>query len=165
MLDRYFSRPLFWDYLIGLIGALLGYVFISRGYILPPKLDHLISTSSDLLTISLTFAGFVLTLLTILITFKGSAPKVDNNNLQDQPLFNIFFGTDYYFETVKHLKNAIKSLLFLSVGGYFIKLILTTKEPNILFLFCILGVVVIAFTLMRCVWILNQIIELQKRSS
>jgi len=165
MLDRYFKRPLLWDYIVGMLSSFFGYAALIKCYIKPPKLDHLISTSSDLLTIALTIAGFVLTLLTILITFKGSTPTVDSEEIDNQPIFNVFFGTEYYFETVRHLKNSIKSLLFVSVAGYFIKLLVASKEPQILFLFCILGVAVIALTLMRCLWILNKIIDLQSKNN
>lgn len=130
--------------------------------IIYPDKDTLTSISSDLFTISLTIAGFVLTLLTILITFKSSTTTNKDSNPEKESLFNLFFATNYYFETVKHLKNAVKSLLLISISGFFIKLLITPHALIALFYFSAFGLVIIAITLARSLIILSKIIQLQK---
>jgi tellurite resistance protein TehA-like permease len=161
MLDYYFRRPLFWDYLLAMLVTVAAYFGLTANIITQPPKDQILSTASDLLTISLTIAGFVLTLLTILITFKSSSTVSSQTNQEEEPVFNVFFGTSYYFETVKHLKNGIKSLLFVSIAGYFIKLLISTHSQLLIYLFSIFGVVIIGLTLSRCLIILSKIIKLQ----
>lgn len=126
-----------------------------------PTNEQISSTASDLLTISLTIAGFVLTLLTILITFKSSSNVTSVTNPESEPAFNLFFGTSYYFETVRHLRDGVKSLLVISILGFFVKLLINPKAPYVLFLFCLFGVVIIALTLSRTLMILSKVIKLQ----
>lgn len=61
---------------------------------------------TDLITISLTLAGFILTLITVLITFKSSSKIKKLEVDSKEPIFDLFFATSLYFETVRHLKIA-----------------------------------------------------------
>lgn len=162
MLDRYFRNPLLYDYSLGLLISIsILYIYI-RGYFKLPKIEYTLSTSSDLSTISLTLAGFILTLLTILITFKAGS-KIDKSvNPEKQTIFDLFFVTNLYFETTKHLKNCIKSLLFISVLGYSLKLLLSESLLKYLFFSNSLGLVILVLTLLRSLLILTRIIDLQK---
>lgn len=164
MLDRYFRNPLLYDYSLGLLISIsILYTYI-RGYFKLPKIEYTLSTSSDLSTISLTLAGFILTLLTILITFKAGS-KIDKSvNPEKQTIFDLFFVTDLYFETTKHLKNCIKSLLFISVLGYSLKLLLSESWLKYLFFSNSLGLIILVLTLLRSLLILTRIIDLQKNN-
>lgn len=162
MLDKYFKRPLFWDYFLSIIILAIIIIFYKRGIIVIPKADHVLSIASDLSTIALTLAGFILTLLTVLITFK-STTKIDETNPQEKnTLFELFFGSPFYFETVKHLKNCIKSLVFIAVFGFTIKLFVREDSCKFIFFYNVMGLIIIVLTLLRSLLILEKIIEIQK---
>lgn len=164
ILDLYFRRPIFWDFLISLFLCIVSYYLFKNGIIELPTKEETIAITTDITTISLTLAGFILTLLTVLITFKSSSPIniKKNGNEVDQTVFSLFFTSGYYFETVRHLKNCIKSLIFIAVFGFAIKLFLpATYKPNAFF-FNVIGLGIILLTIWRCVLILSKVLELQR---
>ena len=163
MLDWYFKKTLIVDYTLSiLISLVVYYCYIHYKFTLP-KVEVLLSITGDLSTISLTFAGFILTLLTILVTFKTGVQAPTDENQHIVPLFDIFFSTPLYFKTITLLKNAIKSLIFIAMIGYVAKLILRDQNLYFLFFYDIIAVCIITLTLWRNLTILNLILALQKR--
>jgi hypothetical protein len=161
MLDIYFRRPIFWDYLIAILLTSLVTLLSYKKKIDIPSGEHLYSIVSDLTTISLTMAGFILTLLTVLISFKSTSRSKKDFSEKDS-LFEIFFSTNLYYETIMHLKNAIISLSVISVIGYIFKLSITSKYYHVLFSYNMLGIIIIFFTVWRSLLILSKIIKIQK---
>lgn len=162
MLDLYFKRPLVWDYSISIILIVIFYSLNFKGYVSIPNENYLVGIISDLSNISLTSAGFILTLLTVLITFKSSN-NFKNQSLEDfENTFDLFFASNLYFETVRHLKNCIKSLIFVALLGYVFKLIMFKIQEIALFLYCILGLIILILSLWRCLLILSRILNMQK---
>jgi hypothetical protein len=162
MIDKYFKRPVFWDYLLSLSLSIMICILVKRYGFQIPKDEIILSIVSDLSTVALTLSGFILTLLTVLISFKSTSKSKNDILLETDSLFDIFFSTNLYFETVKLLKNAIISLTLIAVTGYSLKLILDTKNYFMLFAFNILSLFVILLTLLRCLTILSKIIKIQK---
>lgn len=162
MLNHYFKRPLFWDYLISTITCITISLCKKRFVIIFPKEEYVYSITSDLSTISLTLSGFILTLLTVLITFKSSTGITKENYNEDNTVFELFFASDLYFETVKVLKDCIKSLVFISVIGYTLKLAINIVTHNFLFYFNVLSLIIILLTLSRSLFVLSKIIDMQK---
>jgi hypothetical protein len=164
ILDQYFKRPIVWDCVIASFLTLAVFL-LRRKNILHATLDtNLYSIVSDLSTIGLTMAGFILTLLTVLVSWKSTTkpfPK-DQRNYGEATAFEMFFSTPYYFETVRHLKWAIVSLTILSITGFSLKLFLKTDLYHLLYFFNAFGIIIILFTMIRSVMILSQIIKLQK---
>lgn len=162
LIDFYFKRPLIFDYLIGLLVVIILKISIDKKPDLLPDYEQLIETISDLANISLTSAGFILTLLTLIITFKSSNKlKIEDASTKNSR-FEIFFASKLYFETTKHLKNCIKSLLVISLFGYLFKLMVDEKLKIFLFLYSVLSLTVLLMTLWRCLLILSAILRLQK---
>lgn len=162
ILDIYFRKPIFWDYLVCLLLCILSIILEYKGIVILPSKEESIAITTDVTTISLTLSGFILTLLTVLITFKSSAPTNKNLKNEEQSLFSLFFTTEYYFVTTKHLKNCIKSLLFIAVIGFAIKLFLPGYLKSKSFFFNIVGLGIIILTIWRCVLILSKVLELQR---
>lgn len=164
VLDYYFKRPIFWDVILALILVAIVYkITIYFGLGIPTK-DQLISVISDLSNISLTSAGFILTLLTLLITFKSSSSSKIEDMTNDNSRFEIFFTSRLYFITVKLLKYCIISLIFISIIGYCLKLI-DFKNNLFLFLTGVFILFILIITLLRCLLILTKILELQKHNN
>ncbi|MEY2702841.1 MAG: hypothetical protein RLY43_1479 [Bacteroidota bacterium] len=163
MLDNYFKKPLFWDYLISIIIVLIISRLCFLGIILIPLEDKYTAIASDITNISLTSSGFILTLLTVLITFKSGSDITEKKVKETNSTFELFFSSSLYFETVKHLKNCIKSLLIISILGFTLKICLTGSYIYLIFYFNIIGLTIIVLTLWRCLLILSKILEMQKR--
>tara|TARA_B100000378_G_scaffold276363_1_gene274153 strand:- start:15446 stop:15940 length:495 start_codon:yes stop_codon:yes gene_type:complete len=163
ILDYYFKRPLFYDYLISIIVIVV--VYYSKYYFcFPfPKLERSITISSDLANVAFTVAGFILTLLTLLITFKSSSKISKESYSYDETVFNMFFVSNLYFETIKILKNCIKSLIVIAFIGYSLKLGLSKEIINYIFYYNIFALCIIVLTLYRCLLILNKILKMQEK--
>lgn len=163
MIDKYFKNPLFWDYFIGLFIITFVKSLLCFDKLSIPSNNIIFSISSDISNISFTSAGFIITLTTVLVTFKGGSRITKENYDSTNSIFELFFVSDLYFDTIKHLKNCIKSLIILSVLGYIIKLFFSCNKDEYLFLYCVMGILIIAITLWRCLLILTKILNLQKQ--
>ncbi len=162
IIDKYFRRPLVWDYLIAATFAAVALLMLNRGIISLPKEEYVYGMISDLATVSLTMVGFILTLVTVLISFK-STNKVNPSALKPtDSTFDVFFASHFYFQTIKLLKNGIKSLTLTALTGYCLKLVVDHLYYKILFIFCFIGLIIILMTVGRCLLILTRIIKIQQ---
>jgi len=177
VLDAYFKRPIFWDILTAgilmttfdvinirdLIGLEIHYV--------PESYIETMSTSI------ITFAGFVLTIITIIITFKNTLPEEfsevhEKNDKSEQPVKSRppdevkskvvkFYHSKYYEMTLALLMNSVKimfALFFLLISCYFINNLSQKIYLHVLLCSLILTI----FTLFRFLLILKIIIDFQK---
>ena len=164
MIDKYFKRPIFWDCLLGILISGIIIFLVRKTAFQVPKDETILSIVSDLSTIALTLSGFILTLLTVLISFKSTAKSKKDINFGSDTLYEIFYSTDLYFETVRHLKNAIIGLTFTAIIGYSLKLTLVSEYYIVIFAFNLFSLIIILLTLCRCLLILSKIIKIQKEN-
>lgn len=162
MLKKYFNKPVLFDYVVITVLIISVYILWHKGIISTPNNTNLISIATDIANISLTATGFILTLLTIIITFKGSSTVTkENYNPEEHSVFEAFINTSLYSETINILKGAIKSLIFVALLGYILKLSLNDRYFHVLFFYNIGGLFIIVSSLLRSLFILNKIIEWQ----
>ena len=161
-MNTYFKSPILWDYFLITIINILLCVLVNQNILLIPNDDYNLSMTSDISNIGFTSAGFVLTFLTLLITFKSSTTTNKETGDETDTLFNLFLATGLYDETIKHLKNAVKSLIFMAIIGYSFKLLLNPTHQYLTYYFNISGVFLTAITLWRCLIILTKILKMQK---
>src|ERR1700744_1066445 len=164
MIDAYYKKPLLYDYSLAILIAVILYFLYWHQTITLPAKDVNTSMATDIATISLTLAGFILTLLTVLITFKTGAKIPNSTNQEELPLFNLFFSTRYYYDTVDLLKGAIKSLVFVAILSFTLKLILRDNQLEYLFFGNVGGLIIIVATLLRNLLILTKIVDLQREN-
>jgi len=160
ILEKYFERPIFWDCFISIIMSSLIFSLLHFKIIPLPSLDNVISITTDISNISLTSTGFILTLLTVLITFRGydkRSDKIDDSG----SVFQVFFSTKLYKMTVDLLKDCIKSLVLISLLGFILKLFSSSSQNLILFIFNTFGFSILCLTLIRCMLILSKLIDLK----
>lgn len=162
MLDRYFRNPLIWDYVVSTLFVVVALYLVHIRFLEIPSEEHLYSTVSDMSTIALTMAGFILTLLTVLISFKSTNKIAKDQVKEDDKVFDLFFVSKLYFQTVEILKNGIKSLTIIAITGYALKLALNKMNYPVLYFFCVFAIVVILLTLWRSVLILANIVKMQE---
>ncbi|SUX45869.1 hypothetical protein [Chryseobacterium indoltheticum] len=153
--DIYFKRPVVWDYLISLIisGSLVYYFIKDKIYI--PKDSDSYSLTGDISNVAFTLAGFILTILTVLITFKDSTGERNDN------VFARFFNSSYYQPTVNHLKNCIKSIIVVAMFGFFFKMFVIEQYRNYLFFYNVFALIITFLSIWRCIIILSKILVLQ----
>lgn len=164
IIDRYFKNPILIDYTLAIILATGLFVLRAQYKFCIPKLEQSLSVVTDLTTISLTLAGFILTLLTVLITFKSGSKVQELKADSKESIFDQFFATGLYFDTVRHLKNCIKSLIFIGFIGFTLKLGLAALFKTDIFYFNTFSIVVVFLTTYRCLLILGAVLNLQKES-
>jgi hypothetical protein len=162
MLDIYFKRPVLWDYLIANLACCLFYGLYRTDIISLVAKERSISMTTDIANVGLTSAGFILTLLTVLITFKSASKITKENYTEEDPLFDLFFTSDLYFQTIGILKNCIKSLIFISIMGFGLKTLLSSTLTQYTFFFNIIGLCIIGLTLWRCLLVLTKVLKMQK---
>jgi len=163
MLDKYFQKPVFWDYVLVSILIIGLKILYYLDCITIPELELLLSLSSDIANVSFTSAGFIITLVTVIITFKSNSHVTKENYKESDTVFELFFASDLYYETVKHFKNCVKSLVIVAVVGYVLKLINHDLRCEFLFLYCSSGLLVILLSLWRCLLILSKIVKMQRQ--
>lgn len=158
ILDYYFRRPIFWDYFITIIIVSISFFLYRKNFfcILSPQDSY--SITGDITNISLTLAGFILTILTVLITFKDNSPQ----DINDASTFKKFFNTDYYFKTIELLLGCIKSIILIASIGFILKIFLPEELRKFLYFFNIFGISIVILTISRCLIILHNILNLQK---
>jgi hypothetical protein len=161
ILDKYFKYPVFYDYLISTVLVLILFS-INHKYCILPETMRSVSITSELSNVGFTSAGFILTILTVLITFKSGSTISKENYSEKDSLFDLFFASPLYLLTVRILKNAIKSLLLISILGYGLKSCLPEYTLKSLFFFNIFGLIVIGLSLWRCLLVLSKIIKMQE---
>ena len=163
-MDTYFKTPILWDILISIAG-------ISTFYLFPIISDfslhsaRIIGLCSDIFNIGFTSTGFVITLLTILITFKANSKITKENYTEHNTLFEIFFTSELYHKTVNILKYCIGQLLLTSFLGVMLKLLIEGDQIRILFYYNIGSILLIVLAMARCLWILTKIMKFQKSSN
>lgn len=160
--DIYFRNPLSWDSVISLLVAIGTWKLTCDKVIEVPKKDFILSSVSDIANISFSSTGFILTILTVLITFKAGSRKKDKIENYDSAL-DFFFQTPLYGQTTYHLKNCIKSLVILGLVGYIFKIITPQYLMEYLLYFLVFSLFILALTLMRCLLILNKVLTLQNK--
>ena len=118
ILDFYLVIPVICDFFIVSISILI-WCFISKHYNITIHEDNKLSeVSAEIGTVVITIAGFILTIITIIVTFKNTVQqrvKKSNNDL--------FYNSAFYSVTITLLKNCVKLLLFLFLVIYIARLL------------------------------------------
>ncbi len=118
VLDRYLAAPIIYDFIIVGIFAIAWY-FFSKHYSITIKEENKLSeVSSEIGTALITITGFILTIITIIVTFKNTIRKGKKESNND-----LFYNSEFYPTTISLLKNCVKLLLFLYILIYLVRLL------------------------------------------
>ncbi len=156
-LNFYFKFPVILDFvvstLICITMATLTYNEIGWEF----DRKRLTSINSDLISTSISLAGFVLAALTIIVTFKDNVKKGEQDSGK-----TVFFNSSRYFDLVKVFYGAALELLFIFI-------LLTITKISDLFSFMgieayiiLASLIIICSAVFRSLILLFQIIKLQK---
>lgn len=160
LIDSYINRSILYDLMLSLIIGGILYWLLHIGLIWCPPQVFIRNLLSDLSTVAFTSAGFILTILTVLITFKANSKKKEKVAEYDSAL-SLFFNTPLYSKSTSILKNCIKVLLMVALFSFLLKAFSLDINSNILFSIVITPLILITMALVRCVIILGKILKLQ----
>lgn len=162
IIDGYFKKPLLWDLFLSIAIGIIFFFLIQKKIIAYPKNEFILNSISDIANLSFSSTGFILTILTVLITFKANSKKKEKIDDYNSAL-DVFFNTILYSQTTYHLKNCIVSLIFIGLFGYTLKFLIPEQYRFYLFYFLVISVFILSLTLMRCLLILNKVLKLQNK--
>lgn len=161
-LDILYKYPILVDTILGILFCVIIKLYESKyGYLSIYK-SYDVSICSDLGAIGLTISGFLITIVTILVSFKTSS-LIDKTDLKkDSNSFLIFISSPFYFQTVKFINKSVIILVILSITNYILKIFISTEYNYIMFFTNIITVILILTTFSRSIYIINLIIKMQK---
>mgnify|MGYP006433295053 CR=1 FL=1 len=162
MIDKYLLKPLQYDTLISSLIIVCVLFSAHLNFLTIPNFNFINKILADLSTVSFTSLGFILTILSVLITFKNNSNKQEKLK-NYKSAFDLFFETNLYSKTTNLFKNSIIILFITSILSFFIRLFSINVSNYILFAFCLALVFFILGSLFRCFLVLNQILKLQNK--
>ena len=159
LFDKYYKTPLLYDLIINAL-VIVGIIYLTKYEILDLKFD---SESKEIPLLGITISGFILTMLTILITLKSSNIS-SKKKKQETNSFKIFLASALYSKAILILKNGVLTLLIVS----FITLGFSVFFDNY---YCEFGVyanivciIFILLVFLRSFYILNLIFKMQSKN-
>lgn len=164
IIESYIKRPVLYDIIISVIVGITLFSLLDNHLINNPQKDFVRTLLSDLSTIAFTSTGFILTILTVLITFKSNSKRKEKITDYDSAL-SLFFNTPLYTKSTSILKNCIKILLLVALLAFLLKAFSFSLELKLLFSIVMCPLILITMSLLRCVIILSKIHSLQNIES
>lgn len=118
-MNLYLRWPIFWDILIGCIAAAIVAIFL--GFPVEKfKVSDLRDIQQSFIDTSISLAGFILAVLTIIVTFKAnvSYKKIQHTETS----LDLLFNSEVYFTIVNLLKWTILELLINAFLLYYFRI-------------------------------------------
>lgn len=161
LIDKYFRNPILYDYVISVI-IVIGLISLTKqNYLSLPAADKTSLFSSDLGAIGFTVSGFILTLITILLTLRSGQIISQEKLTNSSSPFKVFLGSPLYAKSIDILKYGVLSLVIISLLLYLLKLLVPDSLMQFLFYFNIVGLIIIFTTFLRCFYVLGLIMKMQ----
>ncbi|MAC95435.1 MAG: hypothetical protein CMC96_08030 [Flavobacteriales bacterium] len=161
VLDVYLKVPILIDLIV--TAAILWGVYLMQQKALLTIFDNAVmkSLNSDLISTSISLAGFVLAALTIIVTFKDSVnSREDSNSGRD-----LFFKSKAYYPTVKVFYRASLVLLFIFLTLSLCKITEGQYPAKVYNFIVIANLCLIVTTVLRSLYLLLKIIKLQDKAN
>lgn len=161
LINKYFQNPVKFDYIVTIILLFVFYKYVLNKIVSLPSDENIRDLASETVTILLTLSGFILTFLTVLISLKLDSNK---NNIEDESKLSLiekFCISGLYFDTTDIFKNSIKEIISVSILIYIVRLFSSQLPDYSLYLITIGGIIILIFTILRNLWILGKILDMQ----
>lgn len=162
-LDFLYKYPLIVDTTLGTLVCVGIKCFENQFGMLKIYSSYDISICSDLGSIGLTLSGFLITIVTILISFKTSSLIEQNELNKNSNSFLIFISSPLYFQTVRFINKSVIILVFVSILNYLLKIFVIPEFNYIIFYVNVVTVILILTSFIRSIYILGLIIKMQKQ--
>lgn len=109
LLDHYYKRPLLYDLIINALVITI-IIYLTKSDIVDLKFD---CESREIALLGITISGFILTMLTILLSLKSNSIGSKKKEKQTNS-FKIFLASKLYSKSVLILRNGVLTLLIIS---------------------------------------------------
>lgn len=170
LLDKYIKRPLLYDFIFVIIIVICKHFFCYKNVLcLNIPLDTLKSMISDIISTTISLAGFILASLTIIVTFKDNINHKETYTKTEKK--EDLTGMELLF-TSKHYKRIVgvfswACIIFLSIFFVisFLKLFLDKIKTDYILDIIIITFIILSATIFRCLLILHSIIKIQIKSN
>lgn len=179
IIDKYFKMPILWDMVIlTFAGAIVWYLVKRVGLKLNIDDSNLVSLLNQLISSSVSIAGFIIAALTIIVTFKENYnsretnkstcnyvddKKTSENTDEPKSGIEILFNSHHYKTIVGVFFWSALVLIF--AFFYFSVLLIMWKNINCHLNYCLLliyyGLGLMVFATLRCLIVLYKVIKLQ----
>ncbi|MBL1411099.1 hypothetical protein [Sphingobacterium faecale] len=159
IIDYYLENPLRCDFL-----AIC--TLIAGNWLIPAFIQFKFDPSaqadiiSDLISTSVSLAGFILAALTIIVSFRSNIACKNPENAKN-PL-ELLFSTAHYQNVIKIFKGAIIELTVVFVGLYLVWIIAENVNSEILLQANVYGGLLILFSLFRTLFTLFLVLKMDK---
>ncbi len=169
ILDLFFSKPFKYDILFATLITAIAYYLNYKRIIDINSYSNVIKIASDVGKSCITIAGFVLTILTIVVSFKNAIDSKTNiekelKSIDKISKIDLFFSSALYFKTVKVLLQSITGLVIVFVLFLFIFLFENSLAQYFKFYATVFGLIIAILIFLRCILTLKLIIKLQMAS-
>lgn len=159
LLDSYFAHPVLWDVVMT---SCVSASYWASG--LRPNIhrESLNSLLSELISSSIAIGGFVIASLTIVLTIKDNV--LNRNHTPPKSGIDLLFDSRHY-QTMVSIYNW-SAVIFLLAFLYFsgIDIFYCYLDDIKLFETITIGILIMALTLGRCLWVLSMIVGLHSKN-
>lgn len=164
ILDIYYKKPFIFDVIINVV-IILGALIVEKNSYYKFEFD---SNSQMIPSIGITISGFILTMLTILLTLKSNSIISNDKNKNSPGIyennFKVFLSSNLYSKSITILKNGVIYLLMISFLTLGISVILNPIYSSIglyLNLVCLVSTILV---FLRSFYVINLIFKMQTKS-
>lgn len=168
VMDIFFVNPYVFDVIFSLFIVGVVYFLDKNGIISICGIEDINKIISSVGVSCITLTGFVLTILTIVVTFKNTEDSKKQKNIisdtdiaDNQTKIELFFNSDLYYKTVRILQQSVSGLVFIFVLFVFMELFFKSLPKNLIVYTTIGGVIFTILIISRCIITLKLIINLQ----
>lgn len=163
LLDKYLKRPFLFDVLIAGLVMVAFYICFICDCMQLAKPDALKSVMSDMISVTISLAGFILAALTIIVTFKDSVDSRVKENEQIKSGKDLFFSSDSYFDSVRVFYQGAIFLLLMFLVLSVLKLVNLNIQDIHHSLISLFFISMITLTVFRSLYLLISIIKIQAK--
>ena len=159
ILNVYYKRPLIYDLLLNVIIIALLYFVESKGYY-----SFSFENSSQVIpSIGITISGFIITILTILLTLKSNSiiNKNYESKVEFRSNFSVFLASELYSKAISVLRNGVISLLIISFITLGVSVVLKDVYSKIGIYLNIICFIFTLLVFLRSFYVLNLIFKMQ----
>ncbi|WP_298313562.1 hypothetical protein [uncultured Aquimarina sp.] len=160
-MDKYYDRPVLYDYFISLIVIIAIVICEYYEVFYIDNSEKYVKIATDIGRTGLIVSGFILTMVTILLSLKSNQIIMDKELKNSSPAFLIFLASPLFKKSINILKYGIISLVTLSISLYVISLTVSKSFFKYMLYFDLVGLIIIFLTFLRCLYVLSLILKTQ----
>lgn len=163
ILDAYLQRPLLFDIIVTLVLLLInkGFIWTDHVYFTFGK-ESVENALNELLSSSMSLGGFVLAAMTIIATLKFDTRELAKGEIAQT-------GKEYFFNSPSY-KSLIGCFFWACIVygiSYiyfcFLRILSDGISTSRLFDFTVFGLLISAFTLLRCIYLINATVKISDK--